>query len=71
MKKMVFVLLLVALLLSLALPVVALAACPGGEDPYPPGTAKNNVDHARDPIVVIPKVAAEGRAGFIPVSTPP
>ncbi len=33
MKKMVFVLLLVVLLLSLALPVVALAACPSGDDP--------------------------------------
>ena len=36
MKKMVFVLLLVALLLSLTLPV-ALAGCPAGEDPVNPG----------------------------------
>ncbi len=42
MKKMVFVLVLVALLLSLALPVVALAGCPAGDDPNSPGYGPSN-----------------------------
>ncbi len=41
MKKMVFVLLLVVMLLSLTL-TAALAACPAGDDPNPPGYANSN-----------------------------
>lgn len=61
MKKLVFVILLVALLLSLTLSV-ALAGV-GWEDPQPPGAGKNNAD-GNDPHLFVPRKAS-CNAGFV------